>query len=166
MSKPKKRKKNPTRILVYKGVFVGKGDRLFHVYYPITQEQFDSGKLEPGTVLSSKSMWFSKRFNYARPGTILSIEHDKKDEGAVFANTAKTMDYMDDAVCAEWSAESKAIESANRMVKRTKREGRRDLSLECLEPLRAAYWKLRTRDERTIFMARVNTALTSAKPLA
>ncbi len=161
----KKKEKTYTRILVYKGAFEGKGDRLFHVYLPITQEQYDSGDLTPKEVLAGKSLWFSKRFNYARPGSILSIEGSGENCSSVFRNTAKTMGYMDDAVCAEWAADSKAVEVANRMMKQAKKEGKRDLSMECLEPLRLAYWSLRTSNERAAFLARIHMAVTSMKPL-
>ncbi len=165
MTKKKGPEQHPTRILVYKGVVEAKGGRLYHVYYSITQEQFDSGKLTPGMVLASEPLWFTKRFNHARPGIILSIEHEKDDPGKVFRNTAKTMEYMPDDVCAEWAADSGAIETANKVMKNIKKEGKRDLSMEVLEPLRLAYWKLRTRNERAAFLARMHMAVTSAKSL-
>ncbi len=158
-----KKKERPTILLVYKGVVEGKGDRLYHVYFPVTQEQVDAGLTEE-IALAGESRWFSKRFGYARPGTVLSIEAENEGH-TVYRETAKTVGHLPDDVCAEWAALSKTIEAANKMKKQAKREGSRDLSFECLEPLRAAYWKLRSSTERAAFLARVNVAVTSLKPL-
>jgi hypothetical protein len=161
--KEKKPKERPRILLLYVGVREGKNARLFHVYYQVTQEEYDAG-LDADFIAGKESRWFSRRFGYARPGTILSIE--ATDDGhTVYRDTAKTLGYMPDDVCATWAAQSKTIETANKMEKQAKREGARDLSFERLEPLRLAYWKLRTSAERAAFLARVNVAVTSLKPL-
>ena len=150
----------PRRLLVYVGV--REGDRkLHHAYLAVGDDwQERDFPLDPLPRLAADLHLYGKRFSFSRPGTVISIEHDPEDEGTVYTDTAQVLGHVDDKVAAAWRATSDAVKTAHDLKRNAKKEAARDLQLEVLEPLRAAYRGLRDRNQRTAFLARVMAYIT------
>jgi hypothetical protein len=103
---------------------------------------------------------YEKKFTFARPGTVISVEYKDDDKGTVYGATAKVVGHIDDTAAATWTAASKAAETEWTLQKNAKKEGARDTEMELLRPLRVAYGRLRTTDQRTAFLARVIAGVT------
>jgi len=77
---------NVNKLLLYIGVRVNSQDKLYHVYSIIGKPE---DKPEPDD--SDNQLWYSKKLYPCSPGTIFSIDIDRKEDGANTAhiNTAK-----------------------------------------------------------------------------
>jgi len=160
--KAEKEKQRPTHLFLYLGVAeTGKG-QLRHVYLPVKEGwEKKSFPSERPNVWSDETCIYTKRFGFVRPGTVISIEHDPKDPCIVYGRSAHRMGALPDKICALWSATSDAIKTAHEMLRKSQKDGARDLQMEMLEPLRAAYRRLRSKHQRAAFIARVSVYLTS-----
>ena len=150
----------PRRLLVYVGV--REGDKKLHHAYLAVGDDWQERDFPPDPLpqLADDLHLYGKRFGFSRPGAVLSIEFDPEIEGTVYRDTAEVVGHIDDETAAAWRAASDAIKTAWDVRRKAKQEGRRDLQLELLEPLREAYAKLRNRDQRTAFLARVMAYIT------
>ena len=153
-------KPRPRRLLVYVGV--REGDKKLHHAYLAVGDDWRERDFPPDPLpqLADDLHLYGKRFGFSRPGAVLSIEYDPENEGTVYTDTSEVVGHIDDETAAAWRAASDAIKTAWDVRRKAKQEGRRDLQLELLEPLREAYAKLRNRDQRTAFLARVTAYIT------
>ena len=148
-------KPRPRRLLVYVGTREG-DKKLHHAYLAVGDDwQERDFPLDPLPELADDLHLYGKRFSFSRPGAVLSIEFDPENEGTVYTDTAEMVGHIDDKTAAAWRAASDAIKTARDVRRKAKQEGRRDLQMQLLEPLREAYARLRNRDQRTAFLARV-----------
>ena len=159
---PETPEQRPIQLYLYLGVVETGKDLLRHCYLTVDEswEKIHYGVKRPD-VWTEDVRFYGKRFGLARPGSVISIEHDKDDDRTVFRGSARIVGSVDDESAASWSATSAAIKTAHDARKRAKKEGSRDLQMELLEPLRAAYRALHNRHQRTAFIARVSVYLTS-----
>jgi hypothetical protein len=154
-------KERPRRLLLYLGVREGEKGRLFHAYLGVGGDwQEREFPADPLPELADDLHLYGKRFGFIRTGTVVSIEVDPENEGTVYTDTSEVVGHIDDETAAAWKAASDAIKTAWDVKRKAKKEGRRDLQLELLEPLREAYARLRNRDQRTAFLARVMAYIT------
>ncbi len=158
--KSEQEKPRPRRLLVYIGV--REGDKKLHHAYLAVGEDWEERDfpLVPLPALDKDLRLYGKRFGFIRPGAVLSIEYDPENEGTVYTDTAEVVGQIDDKVSAAWRAASDAIKTEWDVRRKAKQEGRRDMQLELLEPLRETYRRLRNRDQRTAFLARVMAYIT------
>lgn len=162
----KKRKKEeeqrPTQLYLYLGVAEISKDRLRHVYLPVGEDwRKKTYPLQRPNAYAEETRMYQKRFGHARPGAVIRIEHDPEDDGTVFHKSAEMIGSVTRETAASWQATSNAIRTAHDAKQLAKKDGARDLQMETLEPLRAAYRALRNRNQRAAFMARVSVYLTS-----
>ena len=115
------------------------------------EEEFPASPLPQ---LADALQLFGKRFAFARPGSVVSIEYDGGGD-TVYTKTARVVGQIAEEIAAAWRATSDAVKTAHDLVRKAKKDGARDLALEALEPLRAAYRGLRDKNQRTAFLARV-----------
>ena len=153
-------KPRPRRLLVYVGV--REGDKKLHHAYLAVGDDWNEREfpLDPLPQLADDLRLYGKRFSFSRPGAVLSIEYDPENEGTVYTDTAEVVGHTDDETAAAWRAASDAIKTAWDVRRKARKEGQRDLQLELLEPLRETYRRLRNRDQRTAFLARVMAYIT------
>ena len=152
---------HPRRLLVYLGVREGDKGKLRHAYLAVEEDwQEREFPTSPLPQLSDDLHLYGKRFGFSRPGTVVSIEFDPEKEGTVYTDTANVVGHIDDETAAAWRAASDAIKTAHDFLRNSKKDAARDLQLELLEPLREAYRKLRNRNQRTAFLARVMAYVT------
>jgi len=150
----------PRRLLLYLGMREG-DKRLHHAYLAVGDEwQERDFPLVPLPALADDLHLYGKRFGFIRPGTVVRIRCDAGDETTVYGDSAEAVGHIDDGTAAAWRAASDAIKTAWDVRRKAKKEGRRDLQLELLEPLRETYRRLRNRDQRTAFLARVMAYIT------
>ena len=153
-------KPRPRRLLVYIGV--REGDKKLHHAYLAVGNDWQERDFPPDPLpqLADDLRLYGKRFGFSRPGAVLSIEYDPENEGTVYRDTAEVVGHIDDETAAAWRAASDAIKTAHDAFRKAKKDGARDMQLELLEPLRAAYRGLRNRNQRTAFLARVMAYIT------
>ena len=147
----------PRILLAYLGVQIS-SSKPFHTFLPLDEDWAE--KDLPGH--ESESVRFYKsRLGSARPGAVISIEHDPDSETrTVYTETARVIGHLPDEIATEWQAKSQAIQTAHELQRSAKKEGSRDLPLEVLEPLRSAYTSLRNKNQRTALLARVVAYIT------
>lgn len=150
---------NPTRTLAYVGVRPTAADKLCHAYVVVDAKHWKSSPA-PDAELRSVSLYLKPLGHWTRPGQVIVVEYDAANEGSAYPATAKVVGSYPEAVCAEWAMLSETYAAADRAAKAAKKEGKRDVTLELLEPLRKAFRKLRTREQRSIFLARVTDYIT------
>ena len=153
-------KPRPRRLLVYVGVREG-DKKLHHAYLAIGNDWEEQDfPLDPLPQLADDLHLYGKRFGFVRPGTVIRIESDPEDKTTVYGDSAEAVGHIDDKTAAAWRAASDAIKTAWDVRRKAKKEGRRDMQLELLEPLRETYRRLRNRDQRTALLARVMAYIT------
>jgi len=149
----------PRRQLVYIGVRPWlKGGALAHCFYPVTSIVDEIPENEDD-LFASIAIW-KRGFGRFRPGAIISIEHDPGEPGQVYGLTARTEGHVDDAVAAKWRSISTANELAATTDREAKKDAKRDIDLELIEPIREAYQNLRNKNERAVLIGRVIAFLT------
>jgi hypothetical protein len=148
-------------LLLYLGLREGDKRKLCHAYLAVGGDwQKRDFPTDPLPQLSGDLHLYGKRLGFSRPGTVVSIESDPENEGTVYTDTAKVVGHIDDETAAAWRAASDAIKTAQDALRNAKKDAARDLQLELLGPLREAYRKLRNRNQRTAFLARVMAYVT------
>ena len=171
MAKPKsikdkaKADERPRVLLAYAGVTMNSKKAISHIYHEVGEDWrtnvpddrvhgFDAED-------SPKSRWYGKRFGFATPGTIISIEVDPED-GAVYGTTAKRVGQYDGDLCLQWSTQSRAVEDAKAGVSAAKKAEKadKDRFVELLEPIRKAYHECRSETQRVAILNRIHAIIT------
>lgn len=103
----------------------------------------------------------------ASPGSIYRFEQSDpttNDKGSIFSDTAGYQgQWKNKDDVARWQAESRAIDYAIDMKAKERKDNRRRVDVEVLEPICAAYHKL-VGSQKTILLAEVIKQITTWKP--
>jgi hypothetical protein len=154
-------KPRPRKLMAYLGMREGEKRKSLHAYVDVGDDwQTREFPLVPLPALNDGLHLYGKRFGFARPGAVISIEHETEEKGTVYSDSAEVVGYIDDKTAAAWKAASDAARTVAEVGRRARSEARRDLQLEILEPLREAYRGLRNRNQRTALLARVMAYIT------
>lgn len=156
MATKKKTEQRPTILLAYVGVYPG-ADRLRYAYLPVgegyaTDDFCDYEKVREGLKI------YTKRFGNVTPGSVISIETDG-DGSTVYNGSAQWIGQVEQGVVDEWYTLSKAAEDAYKTRQAMKSRSANQLA-EMLEPVQQKYDRLRTTDQRAVFIARVIATIT------
>jgi hypothetical protein len=145
----------------------GSGKPLQHLWYDLTGIDNDGTPLreDPArhqTYGSKKKGHNTKNITFASPGAIYTFE---KAENGVFPTTGQ---YLGRWECEEdvlkWTAEHNAIDRAAELAERAKKDNKRHLDWEALEPFRKAYHGRLDYRQQQMLLAQVLQYVTRFKP--
>lgn len=144
----------PKRLYAYVGVRPASETKLVHIYAMVDADW--ESKPPPPPAITDDTHAFSKPIGrWVRPGQVVEAEYAADDPGRVFINSGTVVGSYPKDVCVEWQTLHNTHSAACNAAKQAKKDGQRDLALERLEPFRLAYDRLRTREERSILLARI-----------
>ncbi len=132
--------------LVKRGMAWLKGDKLGARWVRLLRD----GKLGPEYV-------FTKLDPNARPGTIIEVDYEEKDDGVTVYSSSATVvgQYGDAKERAAWWAEEQDIREMHREMRKQKKARKHDSMKELVEPIRTAYWLCPTPAQRAQFLTRL-----------
>ena len=151
MAKTQKQEQRPTILLAYVGVHPT-ADKLKHAYLPVGEDYATDDLCDD--VLKV----YSKRFAHVTPGGVVSIETDA-DGNTVYTGSAKWVGQVKQGIVDEWYTRSKTTEDAYKTRRAMRSRSANELA-ELLEPVQQKYDRLRTMDQRAVFIARVIATIT------
>jgi hypothetical protein len=82
-------KPRPRKLMAYLGMREGEKRKLLHAYVDVGDDwQTREFPLVPLPALDDGLHLYGKRLGFARPGVVISIEHEMEEEGTVYADSA------------------------------------------------------------------------------
>ena len=130
------------RFFIYAGT-----DGTSHKYALLPKDYENDGRAFEGSLAIYK-----KKFGTGRPGSIFSMETKIDESGVRIPKINYPIGTWKNRVqVLQWQAISRAAEDAKKM----QTEASKDRIEEHLEPLRLAYNRCRTRNERAVFIGRI-----------
>lgn len=151
---------NPKIRLVFAGICLLTDGNRGGIFYPITNEQFEDGKL-PAQLPDPRVFGWKVAGHCGQPGTIYEFESPPERVGqSIYADTQSFIGRLtaDDRVI-QWQAEHQATTLRLEAESREKAEKRTDLVKEQLTPLRIAYRSMVPR-QRAAFLTQIMIFLT------
>jgi hypothetical protein len=139
------------------------GKPLQHLWYDLTGISNDGSPLKDDPARhqlygSKKKGHTTKNVAAASPGAIYSFE---RSEGGVYGSTARYLGrWADEEDVLKWTAEHNAIDRAAELAECAKKENKRHLDWEALEPFRKAYHGRLNNKQQQMLLAQVMQYIT------
>jgi hypothetical protein len=143
-------------VLAYGGWAVGADGKGMHAYWPLP-EAWEAAPIPARDLLAMQEGWrvYTKPIARVAVGCVFTIECEAEKPGTIFRGTHKVLGYLPDPIRVEWQAISQSAYDAKRIAGKVRAEKTRDLVREALEPVRLAYRRCRSEDQRRVLLVRV-----------
>lgn len=156
--------------LLYLGVREGRDTPRTHEWAEIEGLPNDGSELPKGVktrIYGAKKKKYNNVAAGASPGSIYKFEQDEpsaNERGSIYPHSAAYQGtWKNKEQVAEWQAESRAIDYAIDMQAKERKDNRRRVDMESLEPVCQAYFKL-VGPQKTILLAEVIKHITTWRP--